>query len=161
RFAPKTRHLRVNALAPSLSVLVLRLLRGPFTWRRRANLWPNATSPAQVPKRLRDARLALRQGRATVSSRDFSSSLSSVWDKPTWAGPCARPLSTERATHDAGGSLFDLWRGNRRLRQRRMAREQRPLLRPMQCGAGDSSAAAAGAGRHAGRQQRRDASNDR
>jgi hypothetical protein len=64
--------------------------------------------------------------------------------------------------HDeASASLFDLRRGNRRLRQRRMAGERQPLLRPMQCEASHSSAAVVAGRRHEGSRQRHGSSNDR
>src|SRR5262249_27007713 len=67
--------------------------------------------------------------------------------------------ANKRSGHnDAGASLFDLRRGNRWLRKRRMAGERRPLLRPMQRGARHSSAAVAGARHQAPRRQRRGAS---
>ena len=78
------------------------LLGGAAAWplAARATLAPPSktlrgiASPAQAPKRLRGR--APDFGRATVSDRS-PLSLSSVWDKPTRAGPRARPLLTERA----------------------------------------------------------------
>jgi hypothetical protein len=100
-------------------------------WRLRANHWRGIANPAQALQRLKGRHLGFApEWRRQVC--DFSPlACLDFGGKPTRAGPRVRPLLTS-ARHDAGASLFNLRRADRRLRQQRAAGQRRHMLRSVQ-----------------------------